>query len=399
MRNASSLLSRRIQDVSESPTLAVASRAKELAAEGVDVVDFSVGEPDFPTPAHVCAAAKKAIDEGFTRYTQTTGIPALRAAIADQVKRLQGVTYDPSEILVAPGAKSILYAACVALFGEGDEVIVPAPYWVSYPAQLQLVGATPIIVQGRQENDFKITPDELMAACTDRTKGIILNNPSNPTGCAYDRDELLSLCRVIEERDLIVISDEIYDRIVYDGFRPVSPSALGDGMRSRTVLVNGLSKSHAMTGWRLGYACAPRPIIQAMTKLQSHDTSNACSITQKAAVAALTGPQTELDVMVDRFRTRRDLILSHLRELPGVTCNTPKGAFYVFPSFKGWIRKHQGVEQRPETSSDLASLLLEEAHVAVVPGEAFGAEGYLRFSYATSEARIVEGMERVRGVL
>ncbi len=393
------MLSSRIKRVAGSPTLAISTRAKEMRADGIDVVDFSVGEPDFPTPQNIKDAAKKAIDENHTRYTPTTGIPDLKKAINDNLNHHYGLTYEPNEIMVSSGAKNCLYNAAVALFNPGDEVLLPAPYWVSYPEQLNLVDAVPVILNTTEEHGFKITPDQLEASITEKTRALFLNNPSNPTGATYTRSELEQIGRIIVARDILVISDEIYDRIVYNDFEFTSFPSLGEEVKKRTILINGFSKTFAMTGFRLGYACGPKEIISAMARVQSHDTSNPCSISQKAGVEALNGPKTALDTMINKFSDRRDLILSKLSAIEGVTCHPPEGAFYVFPNFQKCIQNLSDRGLEIHSSDDLAKYLLEKAHVAVVPGEGFGADGYVRLSYAASAATIKDGMERITQLL
>jgi aspartate aminotransferase len=390
------MLAERMGRVKPSPTLAVSGKAKEMAASGIDVVDFSVGEPDFPTPQPIKDAAVRAIREDFTHYTMAAGIPELRAAICEKLKRDNELTYEPAEIIVTTGAKQALYNVCMALLGRGDRVVIPTPAWVSYEPQVALCDAEPLLVEALPENGFRVTPEQLEEAITPDVKAMILNNPSNPTGAAYAREELAALSEVLLRHDIWVISDEIYEKLIYDDFRFVSFPTLDPAWKERCVVINGVSKAYAMTGWRIGYAAAPRAVIAAMGKLQGHSTSNANSIAQKAAVAALSGPQDELETMRRAFEERRDLMLGLMEEIPDVRCVRPQGAFYLFPDWSPYLGRKAG-DRVIGTCVDLASYLLEKAHVAVVPGAGFGVEhGYVRFSYASAPERIREGMRRVR---
>ncbi len=390
------MLAERMGRVKPSPTLAVSGKAKEMAARGIDVVDFSVGEPDFPTPQPIKDAAVRAIREDFTRYTMAAGIPELRAVICEKLKRENELTYEPAEIIVTTGAKQALYNTCMALLGRGDRVVIPTPAWVSYEPQVALCDAEPLLVETLPENGFRVTPEQLEEAITPDVKAMILNNPSNPTGAAYAREELAALSEVLLRHDIWVISDEIYEKLIYDDFRFVSFPSLDPAWKERCVVINGVSKAYAMTGWRIGYAAAPRALIAAMGKLQGHSTSNANSIAQKAAVAALSGPQDELETMRRAFEERRDLMLGLMEEIAGVRCVRPQGAFYLFPDWSAYLGRKAG-DRVIGTCVDLASYLLEKAHVAVVPGAGFGVDhGYLRFSYASAPGCIREGMRRVR---
>lgn len=391
-------LARRATKISPSPTLSIDARAKELAAAGEKIINFGVGEPDFDTPEHIKAAAIEAMARGMTRYTPVPGTLELRQAICAKLLRENGLSYSPGEIVVSCGAKHSLYNALQVLVDEGDEVIVPAPYWVSYIEQVKLAGAEPVVVTTRPENDFKLTPAELAAAITPRTRLLILNSPSNPTGSVYTIAELQALAAVVVEADIWVLSDEIYEKLTYDGAKHVSIASLGPEIKARTVVVNGVSKAYAMTGWRIGYAAAPAEVAKAMADLQSHSTSNPTSIAQAAAVAALNGPQEPVSAMVTAFAARREYILERLTALPGVRCRRPAGAFYVFPDVSAYFgRRFKG--RVVESATDLAALLLEEAKVAVVPGAAFGDDRFLRFSYATSREKIATGMDRLAAVL
>ncbi len=388
------VLAERVKGIKPSPTLAVDARAKAMKAEGIDVVGFGAGEPDFDTPENIKEAAVNALKNGFTKYTAVGGTDELKDAIINKLKNDNGILYDRSQIIVSTGAKHSLYNVAQALYGPGDEVIIPAPYWVSYPDQVILNDATPVIVQTREDEGFVLTAEAFERAITPKTKALILNSPSNPTGLGYPKEALEKIAEVAVRHKVMVISDEIYEKITYDGFRHVSIASLGSEIKDLTITINGLSKSHAMTGWRLGYAAGPKEVIGAMTKIQSQSTSNPCSITQKAAVEALNGPQDFLPLMVAEFDKRRKYIVERLNAIPGVSCPTPVGAFYAFPrvspiygkSFKG---------KEIKGSADLAAYLLEEAKVAVVSGDAFGADEYIRLSYATSMAAIEKGLDRI----
>jgi aspartate/methionine/tyrosine aminotransferase len=388
------MISNRISAIGASETLRISARAKELAAQGIDVIDLSVGEPDFATPENVKQAGKQAIDGNLTRYTPSPGLPDLRRAIAEKLKRDNAVEYAPDEIIASSGAKHSLYNVFMAILNEGEEVIVPAPYWVSYPYQVTLAGGKPVVVEAREADGFKLTPAALKAALTSKTKAVIINSPSNPTGAAYSRDELAALCAVAVDAGLVIVADEIYEKLVYDGFRFTSVASLGQAVKDQTVLINGVSKSHAMTGWRLGYAAGPKDIISAMNKVQSHSTSNASSISQIAAIEALRGPQTEVARMVAEFEKRRDFMVREMRKIPGVSLVEPKGAFYVFPNFSAYYGNPKITD-----SSALAEFLMDQAHVAVVPGAAFGNDRCIRLSYATSMPNLEKAVVRITEAL
>ncbi len=388
----------------------MSARAKALKAQGIAVIDLGVGEPDMDTPPHVKQAAIRAIEQGFTKYTPPAGTDELKQAVADRIRRELGLTYEVSEILISCGAKHTLYNIAQALFDPGDEVIIPAPYWVSYPDQVLLQDAVPVIVPTREvepkasnkEEGFLLTPQAFEAAITSRTKALILNSPSNPTGAAYPRERLERLAEIARRRNVVVISDEIYDAIRYDGGRHVSIATVHPGMRDLTVIVNGVSKTFSMTGWRIGYAAGPKPLIQAMSDVQSQSTSNPTSISQKAAVAALRGESDFTQRMVAEFDQRRRFLVERLNQIPDVSCPMPAGAFYVFPRVEGYLGRTLGGREI-KNSSDLAIYLLEEAHVATVAGEAFGADGHLRISYAVAmdqlkiaTDRIATALERLR---
>ncbi|MCK4305492.1 MAG: pyridoxal phosphate-dependent aminotransferase [Candidatus Eisenbacteria sp.] len=390
------MLAKRMERVKPSPTLAVSARAKEMAAKGIDVVNFSVGEPDFPTPTSVKDAGIRAIQEDFTHYTMAAGIPELREAICEKLLRDNGLAYKPSEVLVSTGAKQSLYNLSVALFEPGDEVLIPSPCWVSYEPQVVLAGANAVLIEAPAETGFRVSPKQIEQAITPKTKAIILNSPSNPTGGVYARQDLEALSAVLKRHGVLVIADEIYEKLVYDGFTFTSFPTVDAHWKEHCVVINGVSKSHAMTGWRIGYAAGPAEIIAAAGKIQGHSTSNPNSIAQKAALEAITGPQDAVETMRRAFEERRNLMLSLMEGIPKVTCSKPQGAFYLFPDWSHYIGRRAGGHQL-RTCVDLASYLLEDAHVAVVPGSGFGTtRGFLRFSYASSPERIREGMQRVR---
>jgi aspartate/methionine/tyrosine aminotransferase len=392
------MIADRIGRIGFSSTLKISARAKALKADGIDVIDFSVGEPDFNTPDNVKEAGKRAIDENFTNYTQASGTPELKKIIAKRIYEDHGVSYELDEIIVSPGAKASLYLLATVLFNKGEECLLPAPYWVSYPEQIALAKAIPVVIPTDESNGFKVTPEDLRAAVTYKTKALMLNNPSNPTGGVYTRDELRGLAETVLDEDLIVIADEIYSKIVYDDQKYASFASLGDEAKKRCVLVDGVSKAYSMTGWRIGYAAGPREIIQAMGKVQSHSTGNPCSIAQKAAGEALGGPQFTVRMMRQEFQSRRNYVLHKLKQIPGVTCPKPGGAFYAFPNVSEYFGK-QIDGMRIRDSYSMAFYLLEKAHVAIVPGDAFGAPGFIRISYATSMENIEKGMERIQDAL
>ena len=387
-------LADRVNRIKPSPTLAIDAKAKALRAQGVDVIGFGAGEPDFDTPAAIKEAAKNAIDSGFTRYMPVGGSEDLKDAIIAKMKREHGMDYTRDEICVSCGAKHSLYNISQALIQEGDEVIIPAPYWVSYPDQVVLAGGTPVFIETDENSVFKITPEQLEKAITPRTKALILNSPCNPTGTSYTVEELRAIGQVCLKYDFIIISDDIYERLIYDGlvFRNI-PQVVPE-LKPRVVVVNGVSKTYAMTGWRIGYACGPKQLVAAMTKMQSQSTSSASSISQKAAVEAISGSQTLVSEMVNEFERRRTYIVGRLNAMPGVTCFTSTGAFYVFPNFSAIYGKKFN-DKIISGSTEFADYLLEEAKVAVVPGIAFGGDNYARISYAVSMENIMEGMNRI----
>ncbi len=392
------MISERANRVKPSPTLTMDTKAKEMKAGGIDVISFGVGEPDFDTPEHIKEAAIRALRDGKTKYTAAAGIPELKEAIAAKLLRDNGLAYKPTEIIVSCGAKHSLYNAFQAILSPGDEVIIPAPYWVSYPAQVLLNDGVPVIAETREEDGFNLEPEHLASLITSRTKAIILNYPSNPTGLAYERKTLEAVAEIAVKHDLIVISDEVYEKLLYDGAEHISIASVSEEVKRRTLLVNGLSKSHAMTGWRIGYTSGPEDIIKAMTKIQGQSTSNPNSIAQWAAVEALIGPEDFLEPMLREFDKRRRYLVTELNEAEGITCMMPQGAFYAFPNVSG-ILGRKGPDGVIKDTSELAMYLLEKARVALVPGSAFGKEGFLRISYATSMENIEEGLRRIRGAL
>lgn len=391
-------LAARVSRIAPSPTLAMAATAKAMAAQGIDVIDFSTGEPDFDTPEPVKAAAEAAIRSGFTKYTPSSGIDELRSAIAEKLKIEQGLQYDKSQILVSCGAKHSLYNVAEALLEAGDEIIIPTPYWVSYADQAFLNDATPVLLPTREADSYAIDSTALEQRITPRTKALIINSPSNPTGATYNRPMLERIAAIAVRHDLLVISDEIYEKVLYDGATHVSIASLGPDIAARTVVINGVSKAYAMTGWRIGYAAGPKELITAMGNIQSQSTSNPCSISQKAAVAALRfgGPFTKQ--MVTEFDRRRRAIVDGLNTIPGISCSMPAGAFYAFPNIEGVLGK-RGPTCPITSPTDLATYLLKDAHIAVVPGEPFGSQSHMRLSYATSMETIGRGLDRLRAAL
>ena len=390
-------LSDRLMSLSPSATLAMSQKSNELKAQGVDVINLSVGEPDFNTPDHIKEAAKKAIDENFSRYSPVPGYPALRNAIVAKLKNENGLEYKPTQISVANGAKQSVCNTIMALVNKGDEVIVPAPYWVSYPEMVKLAEGTPVIVKGGIEQDFKITPVQLEAAITPKTRALILCSPSNPTGSVYSQEELKGLAEVIAKHERIfVIADEIYEHINYIGKH--QSIAQFEAIRDRVAIVNGVSKAYAMTGWRIGFVAAPEWLVKGINKLQGQYTSGPCSVSQKAAEAAYTGTQEPVEVMRQAFERRRDLIVKLAKEVPGFEVNHPQGAFYLFPKCDSYFGKKDG-DRVINNADDLAMYLLEVGHVACVGGTSFGAPECIRMSYATSDENIVEAIRRIKETL
>lgn len=389
------MLAERVNKILTSATMQVSAQAKKLIAEGADVINLSVGELDFPTPDNIKEAGKKGIDANKTRYTVTPGTLELRNAIASKFKRDNNLNYNVNEITVSGGAKQSLFNAIMALVNPGDEVIFSSPYWVSYPEMVSLAEGKSVIIETKTEDGFRISGKKLEDAITDKTKLIILCNPSNPTGAAYNKNELEELAEVIIKHDLYVLSDEIYEKLVYDDFKFYSFAQIKPEIKERVIIVNGLSKSYSMTGWRLGYAAGDQEIIAAMNKIQSHTTSHASSISQEAAVEALNGPQVMLEKMLSELIDRRNYLYNELISIHGIKCYKSEGAFYLFPEITSLYNKQLKIE----SSLDLAMYLLKEAHIAVVPGYAFGAEGYIRISYATSMDNLKETIYRLKKAL
>ncbi len=393
-----SFLSQTLSRVKPSPTIAMTNLARELAAEGRDIISLSAGEPDFDTPDHIREAGKAAIDAGHTRYTAVDGIPELKRAVADKFRRENGLDYAPGQITVGTGGKQILYNALMATLNPGDEVIIPAPYWVSYPDMVALGGGTPVIVTGSLENGYRITPEQLDAAITPKTKWVILNSPSNPTGAGYGESHMRALTDVLLRHPHVwVLADDIYEHLVYDNFRFVTPAQVEPRLMDRTLTMNGVSKAYAMTGWRIGYGAGPVELIKAMANVQGQSTSNPCSISQYAALAALTGPQDYIAESRAAFQRRRDLVVSGLNQCEGIDCPTPEGAFYVYPSIARLIgrRTPQGTVIADDRT--FAMELLNATGVAVVFGEAFGLSPHFRISYAASDAQLADAIARIRG--
>ncbi len=384
-------LANRVLKLSPSSTLAITAKAKALRAEGHDVIGLGAGEPDFNTPEHILEAAWKAMQEGHTKYTPSAGILSLRQAIQRKLREDNQLTYELDQIVVCCGAKHALYNIFQVLINKGDEVIIPTPYWVSYPEQVKLAEGVPVFVEGREENQFKITPEQLEAAITPRTKAVIINSPSNPTGVVYSRSELAALAEICLKHKLFIISDEIYEKLIYGETEHVSIASLSQELYEQTFVVNGVSKPYSMTGWRIGYVAGPQPYMKAIADLSSHSTSNPTSIAQYAALAALEGPQEPLEEMKKAFKERRDRVYALLVQLPGVSCVMPQGAFYLFPNVSQVLKEsaYQSVDQWAEA-------LLEQEKVALVPGSGFGAPDNVRISYATSLSALEEAIGRIR---
>jgi aspartate aminotransferase len=378
-------ISKRAASLSPSLTLAIDAKAKAMKAAGEDVVGFGAGEPDFDTPQHIKDAAAKALAAGFTKYTPSSGIPELRQAIADKFKRENGLDYKPSQVIVSCGGKHSCYNVILATCEEGDEVIIPAPYWLSYPEMVKLASATPVIVETTDKTEFKMTPEQLRAAITPRTRLLVLNSPSNPTGSVYTPEESKAIGDICVEKGVLIMSDEIYEHLLYDGAKVQSVASFSPAHKDHTIIVHGFAKAWSMTGWRLGFLAAPEPIAKAIDAVQSHSTSNPTSFAQKGAVAALTGPQDHLKTWLAEFDKRRTYAWQKLNSIPGISCVNPKGAFYLFPNISKFGLK----------SADFCAKLLEAQKVAAVPGIAFGADNYLRLSYATSMANIEKGLDRL----
>ena len=391
------LIAHALERIKPSPTMAITSKAREMKAAGFDVIGLGAGEPDFDTPDNVKQAAIAAIERGETKYTAVDGIPELKRAIASKFERENDLTYKPAEITVGSGGKQVLYNALLATLNPGDEVIVPSPYWVSYPDIVLLAGATPVVVETKLEDGFKLSPKALAASITPRTKLFIFNSPSNPTGAAYTREEIKALTDVLLKHENVwVLSDDIYEHLVYDGFAFSTPAQVEPKLKGRTLTMNGVSKAYSMTGWRIGYAGGPEPLIKAIATLQSQSTSNPCSISQWASVEALEGPQDFLKRWVASFQDRRDLVVSMLNQAKGISCPTPEGAFYVYPSCAGVIGRTSRDGKKIETDEDFATALLQEEGVAVVHGAAFGLSPFFRISYATGIEALEEACRRIQ---
>ena len=388
-------LSKKAERIQQSVTLAITAKAKEMKANNIDVISFGAGEPDFNTPNNIIEAAIVAMKDGNTKYTATSGILSLREAICKKFKEDNGLVYTPSQIVVSTGAKQSLANIFLAIINDGDEVIIPKPYWVSYPELVSLAGGVPVYCNSSIENEYKYNKDNIEVLINDRTKAIVLNSPNNPTGVVYSKEELIEIAEIAKKYDLLIISDEIYEKLIYDEEKHISIASISKDAYDRTIVINGLSKSYAMTGWRLGYTACSEKIAKLMTNLQSHMTSNTCSITQYAAVEALTGPQEQIKVMVSEFEKRRDYMVETLSQMKNISIIKPKGAFYVMVNIEKFIGKDFNGKKVTDSVS-FASVLLEEEKVAVIPGAAFGLENYIRLSYATSMENIKEGLERIK---
>lgn len=384
-------LANRVAALTPSSTLAITAKAKELKVAGHDVIGLGAGEPDFNTPDHIIEAAIKAMKEGHTKYTPSAGLPSLKQAICNKLLKDQRLEYKPNEVIVGTGAKFVLYALFQVLLNKDDEVIIPTPYWVSYPEQVKLAEGVPVYVEGKEENNFKVTVEQLEAAITNKTVALVLNSPSNPTGMLYSEEELKAIGELCVKHNILIVSDEIYEKLVYFGATHYSIAQVSEEVKAKTVLINGLSKSHSMTGWRIGYAAGPVDIIKSMTDLSSHSVSNPTSIAQYASIAAYEGPQEPVETMRQAFEQRLDVIYDKLVSIPGISCKKPQGAFYLFPNAKkcAELTGYDNVD-------DFAKALLEEALVAVVPGSGFGAPNNIRLSYATSLEQIEEAIDRIR---
>ena len=387
-------ISKRANSIKPSPTLAISAKAKKLKSEGVDIINFGIGEPDFDTPQNIKKAAIDAINNGFTKYCPVAGTPDIKKAIIAKLKEDNNLDYSPEEIIVSCGAKHSLYNIFQAVFDPGDEVIVPSPYWVSYPDMAILAGALPVIVSTNDKTNFKVTAKQIEHVITPKTKALILNSPSNPTGNTYTFEELKEIAKVCIEHRLLIISDEIYEKLVYDNFKYYSIAQVSKEVQNQTLVVNGVSKAFAMTGWRIGYCAGPKDIIAAMTKIQSQSTSNPTSISLKATTEALNGPKDEMEKMRQEFEKRRNYIVEKLNSIDGIKCVKPNGAFYVFPNISKLLGKKYS-NKRINTDVELCEYLLDNARIAVVPGSAFGLPGYIRLSYATSMENIIEGISRL----
>ncbi|WP_336047020.1 pyridoxal phosphate-dependent aminotransferase [Solibacillus ferritrahens] len=384
------LLANRVKTLTPSTTLAITAKAKELKEQGIDVIGLGAGEPDFNTPQNILIAAKESMDAGYTKYTPAGGLPALKKAIIDKLARDNSLTYKANEIIVGVGAKHVLYTLFQVILNEGDEVIIPIPYWVSYPEQVKLAGGVPVYVEGTQEQSYKITPQQLRDAITEKTKAVIINSPSNPSGMIYTKEELAELAKVAEEKDILIVSDEIYEKLVYNGIEHYSIAQISDAIKARTIVVNGVAKSHSMTGWRIGYAAGDAAIIKAMTDLASHSTSNSTTTAQYATIEAYNGSQETVEKMRQAFESRLEVIFPKIAAIPGVKVLKPQGAFYLLPDVSETAAKTGYL-----SVDDFASALLTEANVAVIPGSGFGSPATIRLSYATSLELLEEAVRRI----
>ncbi len=391
------IIADRMSAIKPSPTMAVTAKAAELKAQGVDVIGLGAGEPDFDTPEHISAAGKAAIDSGKTRYTPSNGIPALRQAVVDKFKRENDLEYDVSQVHIGVGGKQVLFNAIMATINAGDEVLIPAPYWVSYPDMVLIAGGTPVFIECTEAENFKVTPEKLEAAITDKTKWLILNSPSNPTGSGYTAEDLQGVANVLLKHPQVwVMTDDMYEHLVYDDFKFKTIAQVEPKLIDRTLTINGVSKAFAMTGWRMGYACGPIEVIKAMNNIQSQSASHTSSITQEASVVALNGP---LDFLAERnavYKERRNMVVAMLNDAAGINCLTPEGAFYVYPSCAGCIGKTSAGGRKIETDTDFVTALLEEEGVAAVQGAAFGLSPHFRISYATSTDALKEACTRIQ---
>lgn len=394
----SMVLSEKMSNISSSPTLAIDAKFKKMKADGIDVVGFGTGEPDFDTPDHIKMAAINAITAGFTKYTPASGTMDLRNAVAQKLENDNGVTYAPTDIVISNGAKHALVNAFYAILNDGDEVLIPTPFWVSYPEMVRIAGGVPKFIETTEETHFKFSAEDFEAAITPKTKAIVLNSPSNPTGMVYSEEELKSIADVAVKHNIFVVSDEIYEKLVYGSARHVSIASFGEDIKKLTIIINGVSKSYAMTGWRIGYTASAPEIAKIISNVQSHASSNPCSISQAAALAAISGPQEMVEAMRQEFKVRRDYMVERINKIPGVSCINPDGAFYVFMSIKDLLGKE--IKGKVINNADeFCEWLLECSKVALVPGTGFGADGYVRWSYATSMQNIKEGLDRLEDFL
>ena len=384
------LLAQRVQTLTPSSTLAITAKAKELKDQGIDVIGLGAGEPDFNTPQNILDAAVDSMNKGLTKYTPSGGLPVLKKAIIDKLQRDNGLTYAPKEVMVGVGAKHVLYTLFQVILDEGDEVVIPIPYWVSYPEQVKLAGGVPVYIEGTASQNYKITAEQLRNAITEKTKAVIINSPSNPSGMIYSKEELTQLAEVAEEKDILIISDEIYEKLVYNGIKHTSIAQLSESIKARTIVVNGVAKSHSMTGWRIGYAAGNAEIINAMTDLASHSTSNATTTAQYATVEAYNGPQNTVEEMRQAFESRLEVIYPKLAAIPGFKVLKPQGAFYLLPDVS-----EAATKCGYESVDAFAEALLTEANVAVIPGSGFGAPATIRLSYATSLQLLEEAVRRM----